>query len=62
MVNSENIFTFANNIPTIVGGSHLVGFKSALTRVMNDYARKYGLLKPSDPNLSARTVREGLTR
>ncbi len=58
---SENIFTFANNIPTIEGGSHLVGFKSALTRVMNDYARKYGLLKPSDANLSGEDVREGLT-
>ncbi|MDO4568525.1 MAG: DNA topoisomerase (ATP-hydrolyzing) subunit B [Clostridia bacterium] len=58
---NENIFTFANNISTSEGGSHLVGFKNALTRVVNDYARKYGMLKPSDANLSGEDVREGLT-
>ncbi|MEL7609204.1 MAG: DNA topoisomerase (ATP-hydrolyzing) subunit B [Bacillota bacterium] len=58
---NENIFTFANNIATIEGGSHLIGFKNALTRVVNDYARKYNLLKASDPNLSGEDIREGLT-
>lgn len=58
---SENIFTFANNISTTEGGSHLVGFKSALTRAINDYARKYGILKPNDQNLTGEDVREGLT-
>ena len=58
---NENIFTFANNIATIEGGSHLLGFKNALTRVVNDYARKYTLLKPADPNLSGEDIREGLT-
>ena len=58
---NETIFTFANNISTIEGGAHLVGFKSALTRVINDYARKYNLLKPADPALSGEDIREGLT-
>ena len=58
---NENIFTFANNINTIEGGSHLVGFKAALTRVINDYAKKYNLLKPNDPSLSGEDIREGLT-
>ncbi len=58
---NENIFTFANNIATIEGGSHLVGFKSALTRVINDYARKYNMLKSADPSLSGEDIREGLT-
>ncbi len=58
---NESIFTFANNITTTEGGSHLVGFKSALTRVVNDYARKFGLLKTSDANLSGEDIREGLT-
>lgn len=58
---NENIFTFANNIATIEGGAHLVGFKSALTRAVNDYAKKYGLLKPADPALSGEDIREGLT-
>ena len=58
---NENIFSFANNIATTEGGSHLVGFKSALTRVINDYAKKYGLLKAGDQNLSGEDVREGLT-
>jgi len=58
---NESIFTFANNISTIEGGAHLVGFKSALTRVMNDYARKYGMLKNGDQPLSGEDIREGLT-
>ncbi|WP_336296792.1 DNA topoisomerase (ATP-hydrolyzing) subunit B [Clostridium ganghwense] len=58
---SENIFSFANNIDTIEGGTHLSGFKSALTRVLNDYARKYGYLKENDKNLSGDDTREGLT-
>lgn len=58
---SENLFTFANTIRTAEGGSHEAGFKSALTRVCNDYARKLGLLKDADANLSGEDVREGLT-
>jgi len=58
---SENILTFANNIHTHEGGTHLVGFKSALTRTLNDYARKLNLLKQGDENLSGEDVREGLT-
>ncbi|PJC36929.1 DNA topoisomerase (ATP-hydrolyzing) subunit B [Candidatus Peregrinibacteria bacterium CG_4_9_14_0_2_um_filter_53_11] len=57
----ENIFTFANNIHTPEGGMHLTGFRSALTRTINAYARKAGLLKEKDENLSADDVREGLT-
>ena len=55
------IFTFANNINTHEGGSHLSGFRSALTRTINAYAREKGLLKEKDPNLSGEDVREGLT-
>ena len=58
---NENIFSFANNINTIEGGAHLVGFKAALTRVVNDHAKKYGLLKAADPTLSGEDIREGLT-
>ncbi len=58
---NENIFTFANNINTIEGGAHLVGFKSALTRVINDYAKKYKILKENDAALSGEDIREGLT-
>ncbi|MGL5616381.1 MAG: DNA topoisomerase (ATP-hydrolyzing) subunit B [Sarcina sp.] len=58
---NENIFTFANNIDTIEGGTHLAGFKTALTRVINDYARKFGHLKEADKNLSGDDIREGLT-
>jgi DNA gyrase subunit B len=58
---NENIFTYANNIPTHEGGSHLVGFKSGLTRVMNDYARRFGIIKEKDENLSGEDIREGLT-
>lgn len=58
---AENIFTFANNINTPEGGTHLSGFRTALTRVMNDYGRKYGFIKEKDENLSGDDVREGLT-
>ncbi|HWS28842.1 MAG TPA: DNA topoisomerase (ATP-hydrolyzing) subunit B [Clostridia bacterium] len=58
---NENVFTYANNINTAEGGSHLVGFRTALTRVVNDYARKYRILKDNDANLSGEDVREGLT-
>ncbi len=57
----ENVQAFANNIHTAEGGSHLTGFRSALTNVLNRYARKAGLLKDSDPNLTGDDVREGLT-
>lgn len=58
---AENIFSFANNIATIEGGTHLVGFKTALTRVFNDYGKKFGHLKENDKNLSGDDIREGLT-
>lgn len=58
---SSNILSFANNINTYEGGTHESGFKMALTRVINDYARKNGLLKEADTNLSGDDVREGLT-
>ncbi|MGL4109923.1 DNA topoisomerase (ATP-hydrolyzing) subunit B [Clostridium sp. LP20] len=58
---NENIFSFANNIDTIEGGTHLVGFKTALTRVFNDYSKKFGHLKENDKNLSGDDIREGLT-
>ena len=57
----ESTHTFANNVNTIDGGTHLTGFKAALTRTVNDYARRNGLLKENDPNLSGDDVREGLT-
>ena len=57
----ENIFTFVNNINTIEGGTHLSGFKIALTRTVNDYARKFNIIKENDENLSGEDVREGLT-
>lgn len=57
----ENIFSYANNIHTIEGGMHETGFKSALTKVFNDYARRYRLLKENEKNLSGEDVREGLT-
>ncbi len=56
----ENIYSFANNIATQEGGTHLIGLKSALTRVINEYARKYNLLKQTDENLSGEDVREGI--
>jgi DNA gyrase subunit B len=58
---TESIYSFANNIHTYEGGTHESGFKTALTRVINDYARKNGLIKENDANLSGEDVREGLT-
>lgn len=58
---TSNIYSFANNINTYEGGTHESGFKTALTRVINDYARKNGLFKDNDANLSGEDVREGLT-
>lgn len=58
---SENIYSFANNINTHEGGTHESGFKSALTRIINDYARKANLIKDNDSNFSGDDVREGLT-
>lgn len=58
---SENIFSYANNIHTHEGGTHESGFKSALTRVINDYAKKINALKSSDANLTGDDVREGIT-
>lgn len=58
---TENIFSFANNIDTVEGGTHLVGFKTALTRVFNDYSKKFGYLKENDKNFSGEDIREGLT-
>ena len=57
----ENIHTFANNINTVEGGTHLAGLRAALTRTINDYAKKQSLLKGSDESLSGEDVREGLT-
>lgn len=58
---NELILSFANNVHTLEGGSHETGFKSALTRVFNEYGRKYGFLKEADKNLSGDDVREGLS-
>ena len=58
---NETIFTYANNINTIEGGMHLAGFRSSLTRVFNDFARRTGLLKEKDENFTGEDVREGLT-
>ena len=57
----ESVFSFANNINTHEGGSHLSGFRSALTSALNKYARDKGVLKEKDDNLSGEDVREGLT-
>src|SRR5204863_1576221 len=57
----ESVFSFANNINTHEGGSHLSGFRAALTRTLNAYARQKGLLKEKDENLTGDDVREGLT-
>ena len=57
---TEVLLTFANNINTVEGGTHEVGFKTAITKVLNDYARKYQLIKESEKNLSGEDVREGL--
>jgi DNA gyrase subunit B len=58
---TESIYCFANTINTVDGGTHLTGMRAALTRVVNDYARKGGLLKEADPNFSGDDTREGLT-
>lgn len=58
---TENIYSFVNNINTPEGGTHLTGFKNALTKTLNDYARKNKLLKESENNLSGEDIREGLT-
>jgi DNA gyrase subunit B len=58
---TESVYSFANTINTVDGGTHLTGMRSALTRVVNDYARKSGLLKEGDPNFSGDDTREGLT-
>jgi DNA gyrase subunit B len=57
----EKVFSFANTINTVDGGTHLTGFRAAITRQLNEYARKAGLLKESDPSLTGEDVREGLT-
>lgn len=57
---AENVYTYANNIATIEGGSHLTGFRSALTKTINDYARKYNILKEKDKNLQGEDIREGM--
>ncbi|MBF1740358.1 MAG: DNA topoisomerase (ATP-hydrolyzing) subunit B [Veillonella sp.] len=58
---SENLLSFVNNINTVDGGTHLSGFRAALTRTLNDYGRKSGLIKENESNLSGEDVREGLT-
>ena len=58
---NENVYSYANNIPTTEGGTHMTGFKTAITKVINDYARKIGTLKEADKNLSGEDVREGMT-
>jgi len=57
----ENVFSFANNIPTTEGGTHVTGFKAAITKVINDYARKINLIKDNEKNLSGEDIREGIT-
>lgn len=57
---AENVYSYANNIATVEGGTHLTGFKSALTKVINDYARKYKYLKEGDKNLQGEDTREGV--
>lgn len=57
----ENIYSFVNNINTVDGGTHLVGFKSGLTKTVNDYGKKFNLIKENDKNLSGDDVREGIT-
>ncbi|MHB1296088.1 MAG: DNA topoisomerase (ATP-hydrolyzing) subunit B [Anaerolineae bacterium] len=58
---AESVFAFANNINTVDGGTHVTGFRSALTRTLNDYGRRNGLLKDKDENFAGEDVREGLT-
>jgi len=57
----ENVFSFANNIATTEGGTHVTGFKAAITKVVNDYARKINVLKENEKNLSGEDIREGIT-
>ncbi|MCD6159437.1 MAG: DNA topoisomerase (ATP-hydrolyzing) subunit B [Thermotogae bacterium] len=57
----EHILTFVNNIKTVEGGTHLTGFKTIMTKLVNDYAKKFNILKEKDPNLQGEDVREGLT-
>ena len=58
---TESVFSYANNVATHEGGTHLMGFRSAMTRAVNEYARKIGMLKESEENLSGEDIREGLT-
>ncbi len=58
---NENVYSYANNIPTSEGGTHMTGFKTAITKVINDYARKINVLKEADKNLSGEDVREGMS-
>ncbi|NLZ56348.1 MAG: DNA topoisomerase (ATP-hydrolyzing) subunit B [Clostridiaceae bacterium] len=58
---AESIYSYANNIATVEGGTHMTGFRSALTKVINDYARKYKYLKDNDKNFAGEDVREGIT-
>ena len=58
---TETVYSFANTINTVDGGTHLTGLRAAITRVINDYARRYNLIKESDPNFSGDDTREGLT-
>ena len=58
---TENIYSFVNNVPTGEGGTHETGFKAAVTKAFNDYARRVGLLKEKDNNLSGEDFREGMT-
>ena len=58
---TENIYSFVNNINTPEGGTHLTGFRNALTKTFNDYGRKNKLLKDSEPALTGEDIREGLT-
>ncbi len=58
---NETVFSYANNIATTEGGTHLTGFRSAITKVLNDYARKFNIIRENDKNLSGEDVREGLT-
>lgn len=60
-VYAESVYSFANTINTVDGGTHLTGLRSAVTRIINDYARRSGLLKEADPNFSGEDTREGLT-
>ena len=58
---TENVYSFVNNVPTGEGGTHETGFKAAVTKAFNDYARRTGVLKEKDNNLSGDDFREGMT-